>query len=836
MRTLKQSLLPAFLLLFFATSSFAQNHAEEAPVQLTWQMDMNTIHQRVKHHIFVIKNISQKSLDDKWCVYFSQMPKILKRTLNNKVTVEVINANYYRIKPTAEFKSLAAGDSLVVAYEVASAVPGISHMPEGAYWVQLKDRTEQQPLPVKLTVVTPEEKPETLNRYALQLYNANALLTPRLSLQTTDILPSVKHVEKGKEKTTLQIRRKVALTYDEGLDNEATLLKEKLTQLYGITVEEGAKPTISLRFFKENDGVEQPERYTLIVHPKGIEIKAATPHGVFNGTQTLLALLKGMPEQKQLTCQTITDYPDLSYRGMMLDVARNFTRLQDVKTLIDVLASYKINKFHFHLTDDEGWRLEIPGLEELTAVGGRRGHTHDEQESLYPCYDGNFDATAPTSGNGYYTRSEFVDLLRYAKQRHVDIIPEIEAPGHARAAIVAMKARYRKYVKTHPAKATEFLLSESEDSSVYVSAQSYTDNVMNVAMPSVYKFMTKVMTEVKNMYAEAGLTLTEVHLGGDEVPKGAWMGSPLCRALMKEKGFDNQHQLFEYFYLGMADCVKPLGMKLSGWQEIGLHNSSATDARLLPFVNRVYCWNTVPQWGGDEVPYTVANKGYGVVLCNVNNFYVDLMYSANFDERGLSWAGTVNEAKSFSALPFSIYRSARTDLKDNPIDIDSVEVGKLPLNPDAYRHIHGVQAQLFSETIRSFDDVTAYVFPKILGLVERGWNAHPHWEQLRGEAEAKAFHRDLSLFYNKLSEKELPYLQQLSLNIRIPNPGLKLDNGFLYANSPLSGSEIRYTTDGTEPTISSPLWQKGVACDAPVIKAKTFYRGCVSTTTIIKQQ
>ena len=229
----------------------------------------------------------------------------------------------------------------------------------------------------------------------------------------------------------------------------------------------------------------------------------------------------------RLEAMSIQDYPDLLYRGQMLDIARNYTTVDHLKKLIDILSSYKLNVLQFHFSDDEGWRLEIPGLEELTAIGSRRGHTTDEKDWLYPAYDGGYDPYAATSGNGYYTREEFIDLLRYAAERHVQVIPEIESPGHARAAIVAMNVRYKKYIDTDPEKAKEYLLSDLQDTSRYVSAQAYTDNVMNVALPSTYRFMEKVIQEIVAMYKEAGAPLTTIHLGGDEVAKGAWMGSPL---------------------------------------------------------------------------------------------------------------------------------------------------------------------------------------------------------------------------------------------------------------------------------------------------------------------
>lgn len=150
----------------------------------------------------------------------------------------------------------------------------------------------------------------------------------------------------------------------------------------------------------------------------------------------------------------------MAYRGQMIDIVCNFTAPENLKKLVDIFASYKLNVLH-SFCDDEAWRLEIPGLEEPTAVGGCRGHTTDESQCLYPCYDGGYDPDAKTVGNGYYSREEFIDLLEVCcRKRHVRIVPEIESPGHARAAIVSMKARYNKYFETDPGKGYEYILSE----------------------------------------------------------------------------------------------------------------------------------------------------------------------------------------------------------------------------------------------------------------------------------------------------------------------------------------------------------------------------------------
>lgn len=621
------------------------------------------------------------------------------------------------------------------------------------------------------------------------------------------------------------------MAFPENFAGEAKLLKEKLTGLYGLEVVGNASVKIVLEELLDRKEAVNDEYYTINIGDNLIKISAATPHGIFNGTQTLLSMLKDKQTPYLLEAVSIRDYPDLAYRGQMIDIARNFTAPENLKKLVDIFASYKLNVLHFHFCDDEAWRLEIPGLEELTAVGSRRGHTTDESQCLYPCYDGGYDPDAKTVGNGYYSREEFIDLLKYAAERHVRIVPEIESPGHARAAIVSMKARYNKYFETDPGKATEYILSEPEDTSRYVSVQYYTDNVMNVALPSTYRFMEKVIQELNAMYQEAGLSLSTVHLGGDEVPRGVWMGSPKCQELMKEKGMTKAHDLSEYFITQMADVMQKNGLKFSGWQEVALGHTEEAHQQLRGQAAGVYCWNTVP--GSDEVVYQTANNGYPVILCNVGNFYMDMAYNGHPDERGLDWGGYVDESVSFSMLPFSIYRSLRVDMAGNPIDLNNAEKGKTALTEIGKKHIMGVQGQLFAETIRSFDGVEYLLFPKILGLAERGWNAHPVWENLSGVREQQAFNQALALYYEKISKSEMPYWAKHGINFRLPQPGLLVKDGNLYANVAIDGAEIRYTTDGSEPTAQSTLWKEPVKCGSLVVKAKTFYQGKESLTIIL---
>lgn len=829
MRFLKIPLTGLLLCLMVLFTGCKTSNEKKAPVALTWEMGASDIEPGYYENSFILKNTSKEPLTKDWAIYFSQLPRNVKQEGNPAVKVEVVNGNFFRMFPTDAFTSLAPGDSMKITFLCTYKLDRNSHAPEGTYWLGL----EGGPLPIALTAL-PLPSPEKMKGYpdATKIYESNLRLANAPAMKQWDILPSVKKATLAEGNVVLE--GKVALTFPKEFAGEAKLLKEKLSGVYGLEVVDKAPVTIALKPLADKKEAINDEYYTINIGNNQIEISAATPHGIFNGTQTLLSMLKGKQTPYQLEAVTIQDYPDLQYRGQMIDIARDFTTPENLKKLVDIFASYKMNALHFHFSDDEAWRLEIPGLEELTGVGSRRGHTTDESENLYPCYDGGYDPNASTIGNGYYSRAEFVDLLKYAAERHVRIIPEIESPGHARAAIVSMKARYNKYVKTDPTKATEYLLSEPEDTSRYTSVQYYTDNVMNVGLPSTYRFMEKVITELAAMYKDAGVAMSTIHLGGDEVPKGVWMGSPQCQKLMKEEGMTKAHDLSEYFITQMADIMNKNGLIVSGWQEVALGYSEQAHQQLRNQVAAAYCWNTVP--GSDEVVYQTANNGYPVILCNVGNFYMDMAYNGHPDEPGLDWGGYVDEATSFSMLPFSIYRSVRTNKAGDLIDLSNAEKGKTMLTEVGKQNILGVQGQLFAETIRSFDGVEYLLFPKLMGLVERGWNAHPAWESLTGAQEQQAFNQALALYYEKISGKEMPFWAKNSINFRLPLPGLIVKDGNLYANVAINGAQIRYTTDGTEPTAQSALWEAPVKCDTSVIKAKTFYQGKESLPIIMSVQ
>ncbi|MBQ3766161.1 MAG: family 20 glycosylhydrolase [Bacteroidales bacterium] len=454
----------------------------------------------------------------------------------------------------------------------------------------------------------------------------------------------------------------------------------------------------------------------------------------------------------------VTDWPDLSYRGIMLDVSRNFTKKENLLKLIDLLSHYKASYLHLHFGDDEGWRIEIDALPELTSFGAFReipqlneDGTIDEKDALMPTYcvaASRDDLDSPA--NGYYSHADFVEILRYAWARRIRVIPEFDTPGHSRAAIKAMDVRAER---TGDASCR---LSEPEDTSSYVSVQDYTDNAINVALPSTYRFIETVFDGLIALYAEAGAPLDAIHVGGDEVPEGAWEGSPACRALMEANGKTDFGWLKEYYIGRVLDIAEAKGVKLAGWQEVAQHLGPATFDRLrnnLAFTN---LWAV--SRGRDELAYQFANEGINVVLSNSSNNYFDFAYNDSKLERGHNWGGYVDERRSFSLLPFNMYRSVRWDDRRRLRDLSRDGVGKVALQPEGRPHIVGVQGQLWSETLRNFDHVTYYLFPKACGLFERGWNASPAWEQTT-VADDPAFVEDFNAFFSIIVDHEYPYYE-----------------------------------------------------------------------------
>lgn len=809
-------------------------------LSLTWKLEKDSVEARYFKNTFCLTNNGNKSLANNWVIYFNQTPIYYQQPINAPLEIECIGSTYYKMYPTEHYQALAPGETLSFTILSEGNVINVSSVPEGAYIVATDEKgkmLQPQNIPIEVGLFTPDAQwirsknsfPYADGNY---LYKQNDDFSKPVDCDILSLFPTPKKVEKTGGVSTFSPR--VGLKFDGVFKEEALLLKKQLISQLGCTVSDKDEETIiELKKTELPATCQCPdEYYEIVIKNNLLTLKANDAHGIFNACQTLVALLDNMKlASSPLPNLHITDYPDMGHRGIMLDVARNFTKKTDLLKLIDILSFYKMNVLHLHLSDDEAWRVEIPGLEELTEITSRRGHTTDELTCLYPAYAWGWnEADTTLLANGYYSRSDFMDILKYAKERHIRIIPEIDIPGHSRAAIKAMNARYRKYIDTDQSKAEEYLLIDFADTSQYLSAQNFTDNVINVAMPSTYRFLEKVIDEIGRMYQDAGVELPAFHVGGDEVPEGIWEGSSICRTFMKEHGLTKIRDLKDYFLEQILEMLDKRNIQAVGWQDIVMKPDNTVNEHFRNSKVLNYCWNTIPEQGGDEVPYKLANAGYPIILCNVGNFYLDMAYCYHVEEPGLRWGGYVDEYVTFDMLPFDIYKSLRRNLKGESVDIKTASNGKQPLTKEGYKNIKGLSGQIWAETIRSFEQIEYYLFPKVFGLAERAWNAQPSWAL---SPDSKVY-VDAKRKYNAgIVTYELPRLAKRGINFRVSPPGIIVKDGLLFVNTTNPNAVIRYTTDGSGPTENSVKWQTPIACDAPQIKAKAFYLGKESVTTVL---
>ena len=818
-----------FLALFVCAMS-ALAMSAQSPITVDWRMGQNNTASDNYNSRFVIKNVSKQPLDSTWQFFFNQFSRSVTLPAGCPVDIEEVSTTYYRMKPNANYKPLAAGDSLVVDVVMSGALINKNYMPGGGHVVMKGDMARPLPAPIRRA---PLDKPGQWRdhkaypdgNYMFAFNEAINGFGDGYTGNDYDIFPTPKQVDIEDGFTTVGsiVSIKTGKLFQWGGYSRAKKLLTSELEKRGIYVSSGQKTVIELLLDKKNKS--NREYYSLRVHDGKITILGASQAALMNGVMTLVAALDHSKGHRLQNCFVI-DWPDFGYRGVMLDIARNFvTKGKDLYRFIDLLAYYKINYLQFHFADDEGWRLEIPGFPELTQVSARRGATLDEKVYLAQIFDGNGNPDdASQCANGYLTRAEFIDFLRYAWSRGVRVIPEIETPGHARAAIVAMKSR----ALNNPT-AEQFRLWDDKNTSKFTSAQNFRDNVLNVASDDVYRFVDRVVEELQKMYKEAGLKLEVVHLGGDEVARGAWDKSPDVQALMQREGLKNQHEVNEYYIKRISSMLEARKIRIEGWQEVALDHKPEFNAVVAPRVAAVNAWSTIGSRA--DVPYRLANDGYPVILSNVTNFYMDMAYSWHQNEQGLHWGGKVDEFDAWSALPANIYATARTAVDGTPIDITTAAAGKVSLEKP--QNVIGVQAQLWGETLRSFDEVQYMLLPKMMGVSERAWNAIPEWSKNLADAAA---YNDARHQYNlKIGTRELPLLRGKGYNFRVGPPGIKMIDGKLHINTQYPDELVTYTLDGSEPTIDSPRWTAPVPVKVQpqVIKAKAFYLGRESVTTYL---
>lgn len=477
-----------------------------------------------------------------------------------------------------------------------------------------------------------------------------------INAQKLDLIPNpVKIKQKGK---IFVIPSSVQIVIDKKLEKSAEYIRSNFFKNTGIlsTISIGNKQKENTILFLVDEKMSLPnDGYTLRVTKKGVLIKGKSPKGLLNGFQTLLQICSAREVKKgTIPFVKIKDYPRFEWRGMMLDVSRQFFDKETVKNYIDWLAAHKMNVFHWHLTDDNGWRVEIKSMPDLTLKGAWRG----PGEVLLPSYG---------SGNkrygGYYTQKDIKEVVAHASARGVDIIPEIEIPGHSRA----VTASY-----------PEIGCLTSEETK---SVQGEVKNVLCVGREENFEILDSIIKELAGMFP-----FDYIHLAGDEVNTSTWKQCSRCKTLMEKEGYTEPFQLQNYFFKRVENIVEKYNRKASGWNEI------MKGGELSPNTE-IFAWQSV-NYGIES-----AKKGHKTIMMPAQYLYFDMAQSEN--ERGHRWAAITDTKRAYSFEP----------------------VPESDLTTKQQKLIKGVQGALWSEYLDRPSRFMEYQsYPRISALSEVAWS------------------------------------------------------------------------------------------------------------------
>ncbi|WP_319535404.1 family 20 glycosylhydrolase [uncultured Vibrio sp.] len=476
---------------------------------------------------------------------------------------------------------------------------------------------------------------------------------PSSLIHAQPLLPKPNQIEVHESYFSLHNRVGIS-TYSDLASSAKDWLLDELKRIHQFEITASNNSQV---IFKSNPTLDKGA-YRLKVTEESIKIEAGSKSGFTHASATLLQLIKPSVEDNamQVVCCSIKDRPRFKYRGMMLDCARHFHSVEQVKRLINQLAHYKFNTFHWHLTDDEGWRIEIKSLPELTDIGAWRGL----DEVIEPQY-----THLSQRYGGFYTQEEVKEVVAYAAQRSITIIPEIDVPGHCRAAI----------------KSLPHLLVEAEDTTEYRSIQHYNDNVINPALPGSYEFIDKVLEEVAALFPAP-----YIHIGADEVPHGVWSKSPACQILMEQQGYGNYKELQGHFLRHAEDKLRELGKRMLGWEEAQHGNKVSKDT-------------VIYSWLSEEAALKCARQGFDVVLQPAQTTYLDMTQNYAPEEPGVDWANPIPLETAYSYEPLAQVAD------DDPIR----------------KRIRGIQAALWCEIINNQSRMDYMIFPRLTALAEACW-------------------------------------------------------------------------------------------------------------------
>ena len=750
-----------------------------------------------------ITNKTNNDISSLWSLHWNQISALVdSESIPKNTKYEYVAGQSYNILSFGNDYTIKKGETISIDLKQRGGVKRKSDFPMGGFVV-----TDDDILNVKFINLWENAKdiqeldiPTANDRFN---YNVSNKLLDKSQLDLIVPTPNKIDLFEGQ----MDLKTKYSINIDESLNLNFDFAKSLMSGVAKI-VSNNEEADIKISFIENLT----KESYELNIDNNSISIFASDRAGALYGLQSLKQIfLVSKLEKTSIRNLKITDSPKFSYRGMLLDISRNFYGPKKIKQILDYLSFFKINHLDFRLTDDEGWRLEIPGLEELTEVGSKRGYTKDESDNLIPIYGSGPDSNS-SPGSGYLSKSEFKDILKYANERNITIIPQISYPSHIRSAIISMNARYQKFMELgDKGEAEKYLLIDPNDESEYYSAQGFDDNIVCICRESAFNFYEKVIDEVYLMYKEAGVEMKKFGVGADEIPYGAWRKSPLCDKFMEEKSITGDYDaLYQYQQRRIYDKLSSYGLTMTGWDDILLRltEKNQSETQIKDFFKEddilLFVWNN--SWGGgrQDMIYKYANLGYKTIMSNSSAFYFDMVDDKDFDNIGLSWSGYADYKDIWTVDVFDIFNDSY-GVKKNNISTDYINKSE-KIDPKNRDNIIGIQSQIWGETIVD-EDVLDYMFmPNIIVFSQKAWSQDDSWMSISDkEIKDQTLEIEWNKFTNNLGQRVLPIVDEIfgGLSYDLPKPGGIIVNDSLYANTVFPGLDIKYTLDGTVPDSNS---------------------------------